>query len=163
MIEVIGVAKDCLDPDELAATFTEGMLEGSDVELTPDQASCLSDELLDDDELLAVLVVLGSDPDAEPDPALITPLWGLFSTCDLGSALAESLQAEDPTLTDEQALCVGEGMLDLDPEIVDELLGAMSEPGAEPSAEMLEALLDLFSTCDISLVPDAPGATTGPT
>jgi hypothetical protein len=166
MIDIIGVAKDCLDPEELAGAFADGMLQGSDVELTPEQASCLSDELLSDDELLAVILVMGTDPTAEPDAATIGPLWSLFSTCDLGSALAESLQADDATLTDEQALCVADGMLALDPEIVEELLGLTGDPGAEPSPEMLGALIELFTTCEIDLPPGAlesPGASSGPT
>lgn len=159
MVEVIGVAKDCLDPDELAATFTEGMLEGSDVELTPEQAGCLGDELLADDDLLAVLLVLGADPDATPTADQIGPLFELFATCDLASVIAESIQADDPTITDEQALCISEGMLELQPELIEELVGGM----ADPSPEMLDALLGLFSACDLDLGAGLPDVTTGPT
>ena len=150
MVDVIGVAKDCLDPDELAATFTEGMLEGSDVELTPEQAGCLGDELLADDDLLAVLLVLGIDPDATPTADQIGPLFELFATCDLAPVIAESIQADDPTMTDEQALCARRGHARA-PARADR--GAARRHGRPQSARCSMPSLELFATCDIDLGP----------
>lgn len=147
--EALEVAIDCLDPDTVAAAFAEGLLSEAP-ELTDEQVECVTDGFLGlPPEHLGELVLLGNDPMAQPSPAAIIATFRVLDGCELGDAFVQDLGLEG--LTDEQASCYVEGIFGLEEDLLMELFSAAQDPTAEPSPEMLAALMEVAGECGIDM------------
>ncbi len=145
--QALQVAIDCLDPETVAAAFAEGLLSEAP-DLSDEQVECLTDGFLGlPPEVLGELVLLGDDPMAQPSPDALVATFEVLGSCELGDAFAEDLGLTG--LTDEQASCYVEGIFDLETDLLLEIFSAGQDPTAEPSPEMMTALMGIASDCGI--------------
>ncbi len=135
---------DCVD---LVAMLVRSA--GRETELDPDGEECLTDGLGQDDLAARLLAGAFTTAEGQPDDATVEDFLALLTACgDDGSnpvvaAIAESL-AEDGSLTDAQAQCLAEGVInEIGEDRMGELFasGGFDDLGAEVQEEITAALL----------------------
>lgn len=145
-----------LDPAEVeegletALSDSLGGLTGGSSELPFDdeQMTCMLDGVMADPGLLESLLAADADPTYVASGEDMASLFGVLGECDLTGPVAESLLADMPGLSLEQAECFVGGMIELPAETWDALMGA-SDPTAPVDPAVATAMLELITTCDI--------------
>lgn len=122
-------------------------LAAEDLGLDEEQFACMMGAISDDPDLLAAVMQGSDDPDWVPDGVTMAGLFQVMGACDLAGPVAESIVADDPSLTQEQAECMVTGMFDLPPEVWETMMS--SDPTATPDASAMGALFDIFDACGI--------------
>jgi hypothetical protein len=146
--------EDCVDVlDMLVASG------GSEFELDPEGEACFRDGLAEDDLYRRLLLGSFTREDAEPDPDTIADLLSVLEDCSgedggpLVDGIAEELQA-GTTLTDEQARCLAQGVIDeIGVDRMSELFGsgAFDELSPDGQSEVTGALVQAAAACDVPL------------
>ncbi len=137
-----GDSTDDTDPDSTDDTSV------SDGGLTPDEEDCLVEALSDDPDLLDVIDSLDTAP-VEDQAAVLDVMFTCVDPSVLGVAFAQGIAESSPSLSDDDALCLGDGFTSLPPETIAELLLLNSDPTYTPSADAQDAILTLFADCGI--------------
>ncbi|MEQ1787848.1 MAG: hypothetical protein ABL966_12405 [Acidimicrobiales bacterium] len=145
---------DCIDVTELLSTSA-----GEEFGLDAEGQACFADGLAEDDlarSLLRPSFTSGTD---DPDEAVLTDVLAVIESCSgdeaspLVTSIAESLAA-DGVMTDEQAACIAQAVVDdLGAARLTELTAGGDFEDADPAAqqEITGALLDAAGSCDVPL------------
>ena len=145
--------EECVDVVAIMAKSAE-----SEFELDPDGEECFVDGLGEGDLAKRLLIPSFTDADGTPEDEDLAALLRVMEECggDEGSpivqAIAESLAA-DGSLTDEQAQCLAQGVVDeLGLERMSELFstGDFGDLDADAQNEVAGALLQAASGCGVS-------------
>lgn len=136
------------DPSDSTDETTGDDSEVTDSGLTPDEEECLVDALSADPDLLEVIDTLET-ASVEDQAAVLDVMFECVDPSVLGVAFAEGIAEANPSLTTADALCLGDAFANLAPETIAELLLLNSDPTYTPSPEAQEAILGLFTDCDI--------------
>jgi hypothetical protein len=146
---------------DLPALFAASLVD--DFDLDDEASACVEEELADGELVRAGFVVSFTSDDDEAPPELVTGLIGAIDACSgseggEGGLIVDEIAAsiaEDGDLTDEQAQCVAQAMVDVIG--LDRLIELGGEDidldEADPSVqqEVTAAVLEAAGSCDVPL------------
>lgn len=145
---------DCIDVNELLSTSA-----GEEFGLDAEGQACFADGLAEDDLARGLLRPSFTSGTDDPDEAILTDVLAIIETCSGGevsplvTSIAESLAA-DGVMTDEQAACIAQAVVDdLGAARLTELTADGDFEDADPAVqqEITGALLDAAGACDVPL------------
>lgn len=140
--------KDPSDSTDDTTDDTSDDTTVSDSGLTPEEEECLVAELTDNPDLLEVIDALDT-ASVEDQAAVLDVMFECIDPSVLGVAFAQGIAESSPSLTADDALCLGDAFANLPPEIIAELLLLNSDPTYEPSLDAQDAVLTLFTDCGV--------------
>jgi len=116
--------------------------------LSEDEQACLLDALAADPALLELAESIDS-ASVEEQAALLDVMFQCIDPSILGTVFAQGIAESSPSVTAEQAQCLGEGFVELTPESIAEFLIINSDPTYTPSDQAVQEALDLFLSCEV--------------